>query len=346
MFTTFIAQPIFNLLVAIYALLPGHNLGLAIIIFTIIIRLLLWPLVKKQLHQTKIMRRVQPELKKIKAKTKGNRQLEAQMTMELYKERGIKPMASIGVLLLQLPILLGLYQGLVKLIDDPRQIYEFAYPFLQNLSWMQHISQNIADFDETLFGLVDLTRSVFSSGFYWPALILVAASAIVQFYASKQLLPQSKDAKGLRAILKDAGSGQQADQSDISAAVGKSTVYILPVFIFIIGVSLPSALALYWLVTSAVAYWQQGLVLKEDEEEMEQLADEPIKSKSSKKKSSKISEAQLAKDTKTTSDKSTESKKVNKKGSTVSRISYSTSTSPSKPKPTTKKTNRRKKRRR
>ena len=73
MFTTLIVQPIFNLLVLVYALLPGHNFGVALIIFTIIIRLLLWPLVKKQLHQAKAMRELQPEIKRIKKATKGNR---------------------------------------------------------------------------------------------------------------------------------------------------------------------------------------------------------------------------------------------------------------------------------
>ena len=56
MFTTLVVQPIFNLFALIYALLPGHNFGLAIIIFTIIVRLLMWPLVKRQLRQTKITR--------------------------------------------------------------------------------------------------------------------------------------------------------------------------------------------------------------------------------------------------------------------------------------------------
>src|SRR5580765_5618389 len=98
MFTTLIVQPIFNLLVLIYAILPGHNFGLAIILFTILVRLLLWPLVKKQLHQAKVMRQIQPELKRIKAATKGDRQKESLMMMELYKERGINPFGSIGVL--------------------------------------------------------------------------------------------------------------------------------------------------------------------------------------------------------------------------------------------------------
>ena len=119
MFTELIVQPIFNLLVLIYALIPGHNFGLAIILFTIVIRLLMWPLVKKQLHQTKLMRQVQPELKKVKAKAKGNKALEAQLMMELYKERGIKPFSSIGVLIIQLPIFLALFR-VIHLFTDQR----------------------------------------------------------------------------------------------------------------------------------------------------------------------------------------------------------------------------------
>ena len=132
MFTTLIVQPIFNLLVLIYALIPGHNFGISIIIFTIIIRLLLWPLVKKQLHQAKVMRQVQPQLKKIKADAKGDRQKESQMMMELYKEKGINPLGSIGILLVQLPIFLALYSGIRRIIDNPHQIITFAYAPLQH----------------------------------------------------------------------------------------------------------------------------------------------------------------------------------------------------------------------
>jgi YidC/Oxa1 family membrane protein insertase len=278
MFTTLIAQPIFNLLVAIYALLPGHNFGLAIIVFTIIIRLLLWPLVKKQLHQTKVMRKVQPELKKIKQQTKGDRQKEALMTMELYKERGIKPMASIGVVLLQLPILLALYSGLNRVIKDPHQLHDFAYPFLQDLSWMQQLGQNIHLFDESLFGVVDLTKSAIGAhGLYLPALVLVLGSVIIQFFQSRQLLPQAKDGRSLRSILRDAGAGKQTDQSEVNAAVGRSTLYFLPIMIFFFTVSLASALSLYWLVGGLVAFLQQSIILREDETEMEALADAPTK---------------------------------------------------------------------
>ncbi len=159
MFTHLIVQPIFNLLVLVYALIPGHNFGLALILFTIIIRLLMWPLVKRQLKQTKVMRTLQPELKRIKRETKGDKQKESMMMMELYKERGVNPLGTIPILIVQLIILLGLYSGLRKVIADPKQIVDFAYPSLQHLGWMQHVAHNIHAFDNTLFGLMDLTRS-------------------------------------------------------------------------------------------------------------------------------------------------------------------------------------------
>lgn len=278
MFTTLIVQPIFNLLVLVYALLPGHNFGLALIIFTIIIRLLLWPLVKKQLHQAKAMRALQPEIRRIKKATKGNRQKESQMLMELYKERGINPLGTFPILIIQLIILIGLYSGLRRVIDDPHQLISFAYPSLQHLSWMQELSHNIHLFDNTLFGIVDLSKAALGSGaVYWPAMIIVIASAVAQYYQAKQLMPDDKDSRGLRQILKDAGKGEQADQSEVNAAVGRSTRYLLPGMIFLFTVNIPSALSLYWLTGGVVAYIQQALVLRKDEEEMEASADKPSK---------------------------------------------------------------------
>ena len=279
MFTTLIVQPIFNILVLIYAIIPVHNFGIIIILFTILIRLLLWPLVKKQLHQAKVMRKVQPEIKKIKAASKGDKQKESQMLMELYKEKGINPLGSIGILLIQLPIFLALYSGIKKIIDDPHQIITFAYPPLQHLPWMKELAANIHLFDATLFGIVDLTKSALGSGkaIYWPAMVIVLASAIVQFYQSKQLMPTDKNARKLRQILKDASSGNAADTSEVNAAVGKSTRYLLPVMIFLFTVSVASALSLYWLTSGIVAFIQQHIVLSRDEEEMEEIADKPEK---------------------------------------------------------------------
>lgn len=273
MFNTLVVLPIFNLLVIIYAFLPGHNFGLAIILFTILIRLMLWPLIKKQLHHTQAMRKLQPEIKKIKKASKGNRQQESLMMMELYKEREIKPFASIGILIVQLVILIGLYSGLRRVIDDPQAILDNAFLWVQKLGNLPQLAQDISLFDATLFGFVDLTKAALPSGegIYWPAMFLVVGSAFVQYLSSKQLMPTSKDAKSLRSILKDAGNGKQADQSDVSAAIGGSTRYFIPVFILLFTVGLPSALGLYWFTSGLVAYLQQARILGKDSQEMSKI---------------------------------------------------------------------------
>jgi YidC/Oxa1 family membrane protein insertase len=290
LFTTFIVQPIFNLLVLIYALLPGHNFGLSLIIFTIVIRLLLWPLVKKQLHQASAMRKLQPEIKKIKAATKGNRTKESSMLMELYKERGLNPVGTLPILVVQLIILIGLYSGLRRVIANPHSLVTFAYPALQHLSWIQHIATNIHYFDNTLFGVVNLSRSALNvgGGVYYPAMLIVLGSAVAQYYQSKQLMPTTDDQRSLRSILKQAGDGKQADQAEVNAAVGRSTRFLLPVFIFLFTVKLASALSLYWLVGGIVAFIQQSIVLRRDETEMEVIADSP-----SKKDLASIPEAEI-----------------------------------------------------
>ncbi len=275
MFTTLIVQPIFNLLVLIYALLPGHNFGLAIILFTILIRLLMWPLVKKQLHHAKAMRELQPELRRIKKEAKGNRQQESLMVMALYKERQINPFASIGLALVQIPIFLALYSGINRIVNDPQQVVDFAYGFIRGLGGLSEIAADIGKFDATLFGVVDLTKSALGQGgaIYWPAMAIVIASAVIQYYQSKQLLPSDKEGRSLRRILKEAGSGKQADQAEVNAAVGRSTRFFLPAMIFIISVNIASAVALYWLVSGLVALVQQNRVLKQDETELEKVAD-------------------------------------------------------------------------
>lgn len=327
MFTTFIVQPLFNLLTFIYAIVPGHNFGLAIVIFTIVIRLLMWPLVKKQLHNSQVMRQLQPELKRIKKEAAGDRQKESLLVMELYKERGVSPFSSIGILIVQLPIFIGLYAGLRKIIDDPQAIIDFSYPFIRDLSWMQTLSTNINLFDETFLGLVDLKRAALETGgTYWPAMMIVIASAVTQYYQSKQLMPVDKDARRLRDILRDAGKGTEADQSEVSAATGRMMTKFIPFMIFLVTVRIASALSLYWFVSGLVAMIQQARALKDEEVDIE---------------------AKLHKDDPKTSAKTTTStnsgrKKVKSKARVVS-ITNEASTTKT---PTTKPKNKSKKKRR
>ncbi len=280
MFTTLLVQPIFNVLVAIYAILPGHNFGLAIIIFTILVRLAMWPLVKKQLHHAKAMRELQPELKRIKKAANGDKQKESAMVMELYKEREINPFASVGLIVLQLPIIIALYGAISRIVKDPNVITTFSYPFIQHLPWIKELIADPSKFDNSLVGIIDLSRAAVpkgGGGLYVPAFILVAMSAVAQYYQGKQLMPQSGEAKKLRDILREASEGKQADQSEMAAATGRFTQFMIPGFVFIFTISLPAALPLYWLTTSVVAIIQQSRVLRKDEDELEKTAAKPGK---------------------------------------------------------------------
>jgi YidC/Oxa1 family membrane protein insertase len=276
-FDDFIVQPIFNLLVLIYGLVPGHNYGISVILFTIVTRLLLWPLLKKQLHHTREMRKLQPELKRIKKEAAGDRQKESLMQMELYKERGISPFGTIGILLIQITIFIGLYSGIRRIVDDPQTIVSFSYGFVSDLSWLKQLAADISQFDASLLGFIDLTRPALNpgGGIYYPALMLVLGSAVAQFFQSKQLLPKEKDARSLRTILKEASSGKQSDQTEVNAAVGQSTKWFLPIMIIFFTIGLASALSLYWLVSGLVAYIQQSVILKQDDDEMDVIAREP-----------------------------------------------------------------------
>lgn len=276
MFDTLIVQPIFNLLVLITAMIPGHNLGLAIIVFTIIVRMIMWPFVKKQLHHAKEMRKMQPEIKRIKKEAAGDRQKESAMLMELYKERSISPFGSLGTLIIQFIVLLGLYFALRKMVNDPYSLINFTYEPVHSLGWIKDLMANINVFDETLFGVVDLTRAALSpSGWYIPALLLVIGSAAAQYFQSIQLMPKPKDGRTLKVILKEAGQGKQADQGEVNAAVMRSMRFFIPGMIFFFTLGLASALSLYWMTGGIVAILQQSRILKQDEEEMEAIADEP-----------------------------------------------------------------------
>ncbi len=270
-FTTLFVRPIFNLLVFIYAIIPGHNFGLAIILFTIAIRYLMYPLLKKQLFHTKAMRELQPELKRIKKEAAGDKQRESVMTMELYKERQINPLSSLGLIVVQIPLFLALFAGLRKIVANPHAMIDFSYSWVRNLSWMRQLGSNIKLFDNTLFGGVELNRSALGpvGGVYIPAMIIVIASSVTQYFQIKQTSPVSKDQRKLRQILKDAGKGKQADQSEVNAALGRNMSYVFPVLIFMLTVSFAAALSLYWFVGGLIAYLQQAYLLKKDEENLE-----------------------------------------------------------------------------
>jgi YidC/Oxa1 family membrane protein insertase len=294
-FNAFIARPIFNLLILILALIPGHNLGIAIIIFTVIVRVAMYPLLKKQLHHAIAMKKLQPEMKRIKKEAAGDRQKESQLMMALYKEREVNPFSSFGIILVQLPILIALYSGISKIIRDPNSIISYSYSFLHSLPYMQGLEANIHNLNTSLLGFIDLTHpAITKTGVYWPAMILVFLSVAIQYIQSKQLMMTDKSSRSIRQIFKDTASGKEVDQSEVQAATNKFTLFFIPVMLLVISISLAPALSLYWFVGGCVAYWQQTRILNRDVNEMEATVDkapveaeiiEPHKPKHKKKKS-------------------------------------------------------------
>ncbi len=297
-FDSLVVQPIFNVLMALYAIIPGNDFGIAVIILAIIVRFAMWPLIKKQLHQTKLQRAIQPELKKIKAKAAGNKQLEGQLMLELYRERGINPFAPIGVLLVQLPIFIALFQMIMMISNQRERLGDFFYEFMKPWEPIAGILADPSTLNETFLRVIDLTKPVQTNGeWYIPALLIAITATFFQWYQSKQITPQSESGKRLRDILKQsAKTGQQADQAEVSAAMGNGMLKIIPVIALgsMILIPIPGALLLFYAASSIVAVIQQRKILDEDVEEMEELAESPASKKPSKSSSTTKKRAKQA----------------------------------------------------
>lgn len=285
-FDILIVQPIFNLLIGLYSIIPGGDFGVSLIIFTILVRFAMYPIVKKQLHQTKMMRKLQPELARIKKRAKGNKQLESMQMLELYKKHGVSPFRSIGILLIQLPIFIALFHVIQIFTQYRDQVEKFTYGFMENIGPIKQLIEHPDQFNEKLFGIVDLTKSAFTNGGVDIFLIVLAVvAAWTQYVMSKQTMPQSENKKRLRDIMNDAAQGKEADQSEMNAAVMGKMIKVLPFFMFFIMVTVPGALALYYAVSNLVAVAQQSYLLKKDEDELEEIAEEapkPVKKATAK----------------------------------------------------------------
>jgi len=287
-FDILIVQPIFNLLIGLYSIIPGGDFGVSLIIFTVLVRFALFPLVKRQLHQTQAMKKLQPQLAVIKKKAKGNKQLESMQMLELYKKNGVNPFRSIGILLIQLPIFIALYHVIQIFTLHRDQIAKYTYDFMEGIAPIKHLIEHPDQFNEKLLGLVDLTKSAFADGHVDVILILLAiVAAVTQYIMSKQTMPHNESKKRLRDVMAEASAGKSTNQSEMNAIVMSKMIKVLPFFMFFIMISVPGALALYYAVSNLVAVGQQSYLLKQDEEELEELAEEAPSEKPAKKATAK-----------------------------------------------------------
>ena len=139
-------------------------------------------------------------------------------------------------------------------------------------------------FNQNFLGLMDLTKQALSSsGVSIGLLILALVAAVLQYLLSKQMSPSSDSKKRLRDVLMEAGDGKNADQTEVNAIVTRKMMKIMPVFMFLIMISLPGALALYMATSNIAAYIQNAIILKQDGAEMQQIAGEKRSSKSTSK---------------------------------------------------------------
>ena len=284
-FDIVIVQPIFNLLMLIYSLIP--DFGVSIIIFTILVRLLLWPLVKKQLHHTKAMRKMQPELAKINKQYAKNPQMRNLAMMELYKKHNISVFGPIGILLIQFPILIAMYRVVQIFASNRADLGKYVYGAVKNLPVANNLVNNPDQFNQNFLGIFDLTQHAISkNGVVVGLLVLAVLAAVLQYLTAKQLSPNSDSKRRLRDILSEAGSGKEADQSEVNAVVSRKMMKFMPVMVFLIIIYLPGALAMYMTTANAVGYLQNLIILRKDSSEMEDIANEkaPKLSKAKAKK--------------------------------------------------------------
>ncbi|MBS7346771.1 MAG: YidC/Oxa1 family membrane protein insertase [Candidatus Sacchiramonaceae bacterium] len=277
LFDTAITQPIFNLLLTIYNFVG--DFGVTIIIFTVIVKLILWPITKSQLHQTKVMRKMQPELKKIKRNAKGNKQLESIQMMELYKKHNVKPFRSLLVLIIQLPILLTLNNVINITVNKSNEISNFTYSSVSNLSRVSDIIRSPADFTPHLFGVVDLTTSAVPvEGVSSVILLLIAiVSAVLMWYTTKQQQPKQEKSRRLRDIMQEASSGKEPDQAEISQIVSRQMSFLLPIMIFTTMINIYGAINVYFFINNLLQVAQQKFILDKDQKELVEIANEPAK---------------------------------------------------------------------
>lgn len=224
---TILYQPLFNFLILLVWLIPGHNVALAIIILTLIIRLILLPSSNKATEAQKKIQAAQPELDKIKEKYKNDQQAQAKATMEFYQANKINPLSSCLPLLIQFPILIVLYYVFRYGLDTSH--FNLIYSFIPK-----------PDLMNTNFFGINITQ---------PNIYLAILTGLAQFWQSKQLMPK-------KSVMKvDDKSGQ------FQKILTSQMTYIMPVFTVFIAMALPAALSLYWTVTSLFSVAQQHYVL-------------------------------------------------------------------------------------
>lgn len=224
-----IYQPLFNLLVFFYNTISFQDIGIAIILITIFIKIILYPLSVKSIKAQKALQDIQPKVDALKAKHKGNQEAMGRELMALYKNEKISPASSCLPLLIQLPFLIAVY-NVFRNGFKPESL-NLLYTFIHNPGQINSIA----------FGFLDFSQK---------NIMLAFLSAAAQYWASSML------------ITKRQPSVSGAKDENLTSALNKQTLYFMPAFTFLIGISLPSGLTFYWFFSTILTALQQLYVFK------------------------------------------------------------------------------------
>ncbi len=224
-FKTFLYQPLFNILIVFYKIIPGADFGIAVIALTLLIRILLYPLAVKSIKSQKTFAKIQPLIKEIQEKYKNDKEKQAAEIMAVYKQEKFNPFSGFLSLLIQVPVLIALYWVFMQGFD-PSQ--------MKNLYSFISAPGNI----NTLFlGLINMDK---------PSVLFAFLAGIAQFWQAKSLVAKSNSA-----------SLKKEKKSDMAQIMEKQTLYVMPVFTGLILFNLPAAIGLYWTVSTLFMIGQQ-----------------------------------------------------------------------------------------
>lgn len=216
-------RPLFNAVIFLYNVIPGHDFGLAIIVLTVAIRLIFFPLSVRTIRSQRALSKINPKIKEIKEKFKNDAQAQSAAIMNLYKEHKVNPLTGCLPLLIQLPILIALYQAFGAGFK-PENL-NLIYPFIGNPGQIEPIS----------LGFLNITSK---------SAILAIVTGIFQFLQLRQNSAMMKS------------SSADPSQKEVQA-LNSQMLYFFPVMIIIIGWNLPAGLLLYWLATTLFSMGEQ-----------------------------------------------------------------------------------------
>lgn len=246
MWNTLLYQPLVNLLIFLYQFLG--NFGWAVIVMTVLIKLALLPLTLPSLKTAKKMKLLAPDLEKLKEKYKDDKQKLLQAQMDLYRSAGVKPMAGLIPQIVQIVILIALFQAFRQVIAGSDSLDKLNDLLYSGLKFSQGAKIRLD------FWYLELTRpdTINVSGKNLPGFFLIL-SAVAQFLSAKLMMPVAKKQTEI-------AKNTPEKKDDFSSALQVQSLYVFPAMTIFIGLSFPSAITLYWFVFSVIGLIQQFIM--------------------------------------------------------------------------------------